>query len=175
MFILQNATGSLSTVFYCSILEWKHLLKPVKYKMLIADSLRFLVKEKRIIVYGFVFMSNHIHVIWQLQPGLKREHVQRDFLKFTAQRIKQDLELFHKAVLKNFYVNAKDRRYQIWERNALSIDLWSRKVMWQKLEYMHQNPVRAGLCTMPENYAWSSALFYHTGIDNFGWLTHMMD
>ena len=74
-----------------------------------------------------------------------------------------------------FLVNAKDRKYQIWERNPLSVDLWSRDIMWQKLDYLYQNLVRAGLCPLPENYHWSSALFYHTGKDNFGWLTHIMD
>lgn len=161
--------------FTATILEWKQLLKPVKYKELIASSLQFLVQDKRVIVYGFVFMSNHIHLLWQIQPGHKREDVQRDFLKYTAQKIKYDLEMHHQSMLTLFLVNAKDRKYQIWERNPLSIDLWSRDIMWQKLDYLHQNPVRAGLCPLPENYHWSSALFYHSGKDNFGWLTHIMD
>ena len=161
--------------FTATILEWKHLLKPGKYKELIASSLHFLVLDKRIVVYGFVFMSNHIHLVWQIQPGHKREDVQRDFLKYTAQKMKQDLENNHPQVLVNFLVNAKDRKYQVWERNPLSVDLWSREVIWQKLEYIHQNPVRAGLCITAKDYYWSSAKFYHTGKDNFGWLTHVMD
>ena len=72
--------------FTATILEWKHLLKPGKYKELIASSLYFLVLDKRIVVYGFVFMSNHIHLVWQIQPGHKREDVQRDFLKYTAKK-----------------------------------------------------------------------------------------
>ena len=44
--------------FTATILEWKHLLKPGKYKELIASSLHFLILDKRIVVYGFVFMSN---------------------------------------------------------------------------------------------------------------------
>ncbi|HWI89749.1 MAG TPA: hypothetical protein VNT20_00685, partial [Flavisolibacter sp.] len=59
---------------------------------------------------------------------------------------------------------------EIWERNPLRVDLWSREVLWQKLQYMHQNPVRAGVCQWPQEYYWSSAAFYQTGIDNFGWL-----
>jgi putative transposase len=48
-----------------------------------------------------------------VQPGNKREQVQRDFLKFTAQQIKSDLSLHHPKVLEHFYVNAADRKYQI--------------------------------------------------------------
>ena len=161
--------------FTATILEWKPLLRQDKYKLLILDSLRFLVQQGRVKVYGFTIMINHIHLIWHIQPGYKREDVQRDFLKYTAQQILADLQKNHPAVLPHFLVNASDRKYQIWERNPLSIDLWSRETFQQKLTYMHHNPVRAGICRWPEEYRWSSALFYHTGEDNFGWLTHLMD
>jgi len=52
--------------FYtATILEWKHLLKQDKYKDKIIESLQFLVHEKRITLYAFVIMSNHMHLIWQ--------------------------------------------------------------------------------------------------------------
>lgn len=119
-------------------------------------------------------MSNHIHLIWQIQNGHEREAVQRDFLKFVSQSIIRDLKINHPAVLENFYVGAKDRKYQIWERNPLSIDLWTKEVFIQKMEYIHYNPVAAGLCTYPEEYKYSSASFYESGIDEFGILTHWM-
>jgi hypothetical protein len=75
--------------------------------------------------------------------------------------------------LEEFKVAAKDRQYQIWERNSLSIDLWSMPVLLQKMNYIHQNPVRAGLCSLPEQYPYSSATFYETGIDAFGFLRHI--
>ena len=54
-------------------------------------------------------------------------------------------------------MNAKDRKYQIWQRNPLSIDLWTKEVYIQKMEYIHNNPVRAELCIYPEQYKYSSA------------------
>jgi putative transposase len=161
--------------FTATILEWKPLLKQDKYKKLILDSLKFLVKEGRIKLYEFTIMINHIRLVWHIQPSHKKEDVQRDFLKYTAQQIKKDLERHHPAVLSHFLVNAKDRKYQLWERNPLSVDSWSREVMFQKLNYMHLNPVRARVCKYAEDYYWSSALFYQTGVDNFGFLTHVMD
>lgn len=161
--------------FTATILKWKHLLKQDKYKQFILDSLQFSVTNGRVKVYGFVVMVNHIHLVWHIQPGRRREDVQRDFLKFAAQQMKADLEKNHPAVLPHFLVNAADRKHQIGERNPLSIDLWSREVLVQKLNYMHLNPVRAGICRWPEKNWWSSAMYYHTGVDNFGWLTHVMD
>lgn len=98
----------------------------------------------------------------------------REFLKFTAQQIKKDLQEYHPNILTAFRVTG-DRKYQVWERNSLSIDIWSEEVFKQKLRYLHENPVRAGLCEFPEEYKYSSAILYKTGIDSWGFLTHYKD
>ena len=59
------------------------------------------------------------------------------FLKYTAQQMKFKLLDNKDEMLNEFFVNAKDRLHQIWERNSLSIDLWSEKVFIQKLNYIH--------------------------------------
>lgn len=161
--------------FTATNLEWKTLLSPDEHKDIIVRSLRFLVENNRVIIYAFVIMPNHLHTVWQVQAGIKREHVQRDFLKFTAQRIKDRLKLNSPNILSELLVNTKDRKYQLWERNPLSIDLWSEKVMMQKIRYIHENPVRRDLCKYPEEYKYSSATLYKTGIDNWGFLTHLLD
>jgi putative transposase len=161
--------------FTATNLEWQNLLGPDKYKDVVVESLRFLVNDQRILLHSFVIMSNHIHLIWQMQPCVDPETVQRDFLKYTAQKIKADLKKCHPTVLEQFRVDAKDRKYQFWERNALSIELRTEAVLLQKLGYIHYNPVRAGLCLLPADYKYSSAMFYETGIDNWGFLTHYRD
>jgi hypothetical protein len=108
------------------------LYYPFTLKDVIIDSLKFLVKEKRVQVNTFVIMSNHIHLIWQVQKGFVRKNVQRDFLKFTSQTIKRDLKKNHPAVLEKFLVNAKDRKYQIWERNPLSLDLLTKRYLFKR-------------------------------------------
>jgi REP element-mobilizing transposase RayT len=161
--------------FTATNLEWKKLLKPEKYKDLVVDSLRFLVNHRRIILYAFVIMDNHVHLIWQMHAGIAPEALQRDFLKYTAQKIKADLQKSHPLVLEQFRIDSVDRIYQFWERNSFSIELRSHPVFLQKLEYIHWNPVRAGLCAFPEEYKYSSARFYTTGIDDWGFLTHYSD
>jgi putative transposase len=59
--------------FTATILEWKRLLKPDKYKDIIISSLEFLVRNKRVQVNAFVIMDNHIHLIWQMMEGIKPE------------------------------------------------------------------------------------------------------
>ncbi len=158
--------------FTATILEWKHLLKPDKYKEVIISSLQFLVKENRLKVYGFCIMSSHIHLIWHTGAGFQPKEIQLSFMKYTAQMILKDLRNNHKEVLEKFRVEANDRTYQIWERNALSVSLWNQSVFKQKLDYIHNNPVVAGLCTYPEEYKYSSAFFYEKGESEWNFITH---
>ncbi|MGV3586193.1 MAG: transposase [Adhaeribacter sp.] len=159
--------------FTATILNWKHLLTPNKYKNIITSSLQFLVNQKRIILLAYVIMPNHLHLIWRINNGHKREDIQRDFLKFTAQQIRFDLQANHPQVLEKFRVAAKDRAYQIWERNPLSVDLLGKEMVEQKLQYIHLNPLQEkwNLVQKPEAYTYSSAMFYLTGEDAFGFLT----
>jgi hypothetical protein len=72
--------------FTATCLEWKALLKPDKYKDHIVESMRFLAEDKRAIIFGFAITINHVHAIWQMRAGIQRSHLQRDFLKYTAQQ-----------------------------------------------------------------------------------------
>ena len=79
-FITEN-----SQFFTASIKGWYKLLEHDKYKDIVINSLRFLVDDKRIKLFAFVIMTDHIHLIWQMQPLIHPQHVQIDFLKYTAQ------------------------------------------------------------------------------------------
>ncbi|MGE0587709.1 MAG: transposase [Cyclobacteriaceae bacterium] len=153
-------------------LEWKHILQRDQFKEIIIESLTYLSSQGRVSVYAFVIMSNHFHLIWQVMGDHKREDVQRDFLKFTSQQILKILRNEKSDLLPELMVNAKDRKYQVWERNSLGIPLWSERVFDQKLEYIHYNPVKAGLCELPDDYQYSSALFYERNIRNWEFLRH---
>ena len=132
-------------------LEWTPLLEEDRFKDIIVNSLSFLSENKRVTVYSFVIMCNHFHLIWQMLGNHKREAVQRDFLKYTAQQILKILLEEKSPFLDKLLVRAKDRKYQIWERNSLSIPLWSGQVIHQKLEYIHYNPVSANCAIIPTN------------------------
>jgi REP element-mobilizing transposase RayT len=154
-------------------LEWKPLLEDDKHKQVIIDSLKFLVNEHRITIYAFVIMFNHFHLIWQINGYHSRENVQRDFLKYTGQQILKNLRNDKSPILQELIVNAKDRKHQVWERNSLGILLWTSNVMWQKLDYIHNNPVRAGLCHHPWDYKYSSAKFYLKNEKDWDFLMHV--
>ena len=155
--------------FYtATIYEWKPLLMNNSHKEIIINCLQFLVKERRVVINAFVIMSNHIHLIWQPLAGHTPSSVQSSFMKYTARQLKLSLTTNNIELLEAFKVNKYSRAYQFWKREALSIELRTPAVFDQKQEYIHYNPVKAGLCIYPEDYYYSSAKFYYDGTDSFG-------
>ncbi len=158
-------------------LNWLPILASDKYKDIVINSLEFLVINKRITLYAFVIMPNHIHLIWRIEDGHQLHTVQRDFLKFTAQHIKYALIEENHPLLKKLKVNAADRKVQIWERNGYSFPLKKQNTILQKLNYIHKNPLKKDwfLAETADQYIYSSAKFYIKALDDFGILTHVND
>ena len=170
---LTKSINNLS-FFTVTILNWYPLLKEDKYKDIIINSFKYLTTEEKVKIAAFVIMPNHIHIAWKIRDNLKLKDIQRDLLKFTAQSIKNDLSANNKSILKNFYVGLKDREYQFWQRNPLTIELFTEEVAKQKIEYIHYNPVseKWKLCNIPQDYKYSSAKYYYDGIKDWDFLTH---
>lgn len=145
-----------------------------EHKEIVLDSLKFLVEEKRIKLYAFVIMPNHIHLIWLIKEGHILKNVQRDMLKFTAQQIRFSLINSGNKLLDDLVVYSKDRKTQIWERNGHSFPLHNPETIMQKLNYIHSNPINEKwrLSDAPSEYFYSSASFYETEIDTFKMLSH---
>ena len=161
--------------FTATILWWKHALKSDACKNIVLDSMKFLNDNNRVKIYSFVIMPNHIHVVWQVNPRIKKGNLKRDFLKFTAQQIKFELQKSDPELLDEFLVRGKDRLYQIWERESLWFELIKDETIIQKINYIHNNPLaeKWSLAKEPEEYFWSSAKFYSTEKDELGFLHHI--
>ncbi|GAA5037096.1 transposase [Marivirga lumbricoides] len=166
---------SLGEIYFwtCTIKDWKKLLARDKYKQIITDSLKQLVDKGLITLYSFVIMPNHIHLVWRLNKLNGKEMPHASFNKVTAHLIIKDLKENHHKVLPYFQVKEKERQFRIWQRDPLAILMDSKFKVEQKIEYIHLNPLQDkwNLASFPEDYKWSSAKFYETGIDDFNMLT----
>jgi REP element-mobilizing transposase RayT len=158
--------------FTATVQNWKQLLRDDEYKEIITECLKFMVKEQRIELNAFVVMSNHVHMIWQPLQHFTLTQIQSSFMTQTAKAIKKKLSLENPDILEQLRVNKYDRTYQVWKREPLSVELFAEKAFLQKLEYIHENPVAAGLVNFAEEYRYSSAKFYMYGIDEFAMITH---
>jgi putative transposase len=158
--------------FTATCLNWQPLLASDSRKDIIMDSLRFMVRDKRIWLYGFVIMSNHIHLMWRRQDDWIHRSTEQIFLKFTAQQIKFRIIDSDPAELQYYKSTQRDRQYHFWERRPWKATMYNRRIAIQKLTYMHNNPVKAGLCALPEDYYYSSCRYYELNSDDWGFITH---
>jgi len=150
-----------------TVIEWLNVFTRMQYMHILWDSLQYCRKEKGMKLYGFVFMTNHLHLIISAdREEIKLWQIIRDFKKFTAQKMIQAmqkeenrrwiLDVMKAAGMKN---NA-NTQYQFWIQDDGAEEIQSDKFFLQKLNYIHQNPVRAEIVTDACGYAWSSARLY---------------
>lgn len=163
--------------FTATNLNWLPVLANNYHKDILIEALKHRTDNNQLTINAFIIMPNHFHIIWRIHDGIVRSDFQRDLMKFTARSIIKFMFMHDDPLLIRLKVKAADRQQQVWERNPLAIELYTKEVFLQKLEYIHNNPLHAKwkLCTNPEEYVYSSAKFYETGIDDFGILTHFRD
>ena len=169
----------LNTIYFytVAILDWIPLLESDKFKQIVLDSLIHLVKKQKLIVYGFVIMPNHIHIIWECKAKNGKEMPHASFMKFTGHEFLKELKATGSPLLNKFKVDCNSRVHQFWQKNGLPIVMYDRKILEQKLDYTHLNPLQAhwNLVADPNDYYFSSCSFYEQGDNRFDWLTHYMD
>ena len=92
-------------------------------------------------------------------------------------QIQKDLRKNNPELHKQFEVNLKDRKYQLWQRGAMNKELHSQKMFEQKLNYIHSNPVKGKwmLSDDPASYYYSSAKYYETDDNSFSFLSHYIE
>lgn len=154
-----------------TIHKWIHLFATDTTKEVIVNSLRHLSDAGKIEVYAFVVMPNHIHLIWKLMERNGKELPHASFLKYTAHIFKTAL-MQTPEELSRFYVHEANKEFNFWQRDSLAVLLNSRKMAFQKLDYIHSNPLADhwNLVARPEEYVFSSASFYESSQDRFGFL-----
>ncbi|MBS1742841.1 MAG: transposase, partial [Bacteroidetes bacterium] len=112
--------------FYtATIYQWKQLLLDNECKDIIIESLQWLVINRRIVLNGFVIMSNHIHLIWQPLNEFTPSDIQASFMKYTSQQMIRLLKKHKPEMLAEFKVNKGNRNYQLWKRESLGTELFT--------------------------------------------------
>ena len=160
-----------------TINHWQKLLWPDRYKDIIINSLNYLSNTGAIDVYGFAIMPSHIHLIWRAMKLNGKETAQGSFLKYTAHEFRKMLYKEDKRKLLSYQVEAANKQHEFWQRDPLAIPLFSRKVAFQKLNYIHYNPLAEHwqLAKDPCEYKYSSARYYELNDRSFGFLKDLRD
>ena len=158
-----------------TVVDWIDVFTRQTYRDSVIESLDYCIKNKGMILYGYVIMSNHIHLILQSQEG-KLSALVRDFKKFTAKSILEKIQTSPESrrewMLERFQLATKTHsrniEYPFWQYGNHAEEIYSNEFMWSKLDYIHLNPVRAGLVARVSEYVYSSASNY---VSDLGLLT----
>jgi REP element-mobilizing transposase RayT len=152
------------------VVYWIDVFTRQKYRDIIIENLAFCQKNKGLDIFAWVIMSNHIHMIVRSEKhGLS--NVLHDFKSFTSKTILTEIEESTESrkdwMLKLFknaaYKHKRNSDYQFWTHENHAELLFSNSFIEQKLDYIHNNPVRAGIVHNPEDYKYSSAIDYADG------------
>ena len=154
----QSATHFLTF----TVVGWIDIFTRQVYRDLLLDSMQFCRNRKKLQIGAYVIMSNHIHTIWTAMNNNLSDII-RDFKTFTG-AIGNEPEsrrdwLSH---MFRFYANktlANDN-FKVWTGNNHPEEIHSQSFLRTKMNYIHQNPVRAGLVAEPSHYLYSSAADY---------------
>ncbi|NDK57702.1 REP-associated tyrosine transposase [Pontibacter fetidus] len=151
-----------------TVVDWVDIFTRPVYKHIIVDALKFCQEKKGLELYAWVLMSNHLHLIAAAQEGKNLSDILRDYKQFTSRKIiatiQEKPESRRQWILHRFEFNAhlskKVRHYKVWQDGNEAKEIFSNNFLDQKLEYIHQNPVRAEWVSEPEHYRYSSAANY---------------
>jgi len=152
-----------------AVVEWLDVFTRNTYKDILLDSLSFCQQEKGMEIIAWCIMTNHVHLIFRSVQGEKPQLVLGDFKRFTSKKLVKSIKENHresrKEILLEQFQKAAQKssnvaNYQFWRHDNKPIELWSTNVIYEKINYIHQNPVEAGLVYRAEDYIYSSALDY---------------
>jgi REP element-mobilizing transposase RayT len=166
MDIKNRITGE---VFFVkdTVVDWVDIFTRPIYRHIIIESLQYCQKEKGLIIYAWVIMTNHMYMIVGSKGENKVSDILRDFKKFTSKEIIRTLlvestESRRDWMLNRFeYAGKNDKKiknYRFWQEGNDAQEIFLNDYFNQKLNYIHDNPVKAEFVNRAENYKYSSAI-----------------
>lgn len=140
----------------------KIILRNEKYYGIIITSLEHVKAKYGFELWAYVLMPSHLHLILAFPQENKLSAAMRDFKKFTAYKLRKLLESEGYVEVLEELRNPDGRtsQFQIWEPRFDDVVIFTPRVLKRKLDYIHVNPVRAGLCAQPCDWPYSSARDY---------------
>lgn len=152
-----------------TVIDWIDIFTRASYRHIIVDSLAYCQHAKGLRIYAWVLMSNHLHMVVSAEDKQTIGDILRDFKKFTNKIILKTLENDeHESrrtwMLDRFhFAGANNRRityYRFWQEGNHVEEIYTSEFLLQKINYIHQNPVRAEIVARPEDYLYCSGLNY---------------
>ena len=150
-----------------AVVEWLDVFTRREYKDIVVDSLNYCIKEKGIEILAWCIMTNHVHLVFRAVAKLEPQQILGDFKRHTSKKIVKAIQENQQESRRNYLLSifrkSDDKtsnvaRFQFWRHDNKPIELWSNKVIKEKIQYIHYNPATAGIVFRAEDYMYSSAI-----------------
>lgn len=147
---------------------WLDVFIRQEYFAVLAHSVEHCRKAKGMEVFAYCFMPSHVHLVFR-SANEDPSGLLRDFKGFTARKMIKEIEGNPRESRKEWLLwmmeragskNGNVTKRQFWQQHNKPIELWSGKVIKQKIDYIHNNPVEQGFVTDPCHWKYSSARNY---------------
>ncbi len=138
--------------------QWVDVFTRPQYVDILIESLQHCQTEKGLQIYAWVIMSNHCHLIVRSITHPLSDVI-RDQKKFTAKAIVKAIEDNKRESRRNWLLKVLTYQEKIWFWNEgyHGEEVYSDSFYYSKVNYIHQNPVKAGIVQFEEDYLLSSA------------------
>ncbi len=151
-----------------TIINWIDLFTRKDYADIVISSLKHCHLKKGLVIHAWTLMPSHLHLIISCKGNLKLHEILRDFKKFTAVKILKCINEVNESrkewVLKQLAESAaplsRITHYKVWQDGNHPRELATNKMLLERLHYIHNNSVEAGLVWAPHHYCYSSAIDY---------------
>jgi REP element-mobilizing transposase RayT len=134
------------------------------YNKIVIDSFKHLLNEHQSELIAYVIMPTHIHLIPLMKIGESISDFMREFKKFTSTKIRKLLEEEgYNKIVEQLRLNAngyKNQTFKFWMDRFDDVIVITENVLKTKVDYIHYNPVKAGLVAKMEDWKYSSARNY---------------
>ena len=150
-----------------TVTDWVDVFTRINYRNIIVESLDYCRKNKGLKLYAWCLMTNHIHLVCSIEPPIQMSDFIRDYKQFTAKSVlpesRKDWMLYRFEFAGKF--DNRIEKYRFWQYKSHPVELATNEMIDQRINYIHQNPVRTGLVAREEDYLYSSARNY-AGLSN---------
>lgn len=151
-----------------TVVDWADVFTRKNHKQVIIESLRYCIKNKGLNVYAYCIMTNHLHVICNSEEPFTLSDTIRDFKRHSAKTILNQIENEPESRRENFQLlfrkaaknNSKSKNFKFWKTGNHAIELYSEKFLWERINYINNNPVVEKFVARPGHWLYSSASNY---------------
>jgi len=168
---INNQSAAYFLTF--QVVGWADVFSRKVYRDILIESMEYCRNNKSLEIFAYVIMTNHVHLIWRHKENSLSAAV-RDYKKHTSKKIIKEIAENRQESRKDWlelvlsYHAKHNKRVgdkQLWTHENHAVELYSPSILESRLNYIHNNPVKAGWVTKPEDYLYSSARNY-AGLDS---------